>query len=49
MRVNRCMARTPLGRFGVADDVAGAIAALMGEGNRFVTGQRIEVAGGVHL
>jgi NAD(P)-dependent dehydrogenase (short-subunit alcohol dehydrogenase family) len=40
---------TPLGRFGVAEDVAGAIAALVGEGNRFVTGQRIEVSGGVHL
>ena len=40
---------TPLGRFGVADDVAGAIAALVGEGNRFVTGQRIEVSGGVYL
>jgi len=40
---------TPLGRFGVADDIAGAIAALVSEGNRFVTGQRIEVSGGVHL
>lgn len=40
---------TPPGRFGVAEDVTGAIAALVGEGNRFVTGQRIEVSGGVHL
>lgn len=40
---------TPLGRFGVAEDVAGAIGALVGAGNRFVTGQRIEVSGGVHL
>ncbi len=39
---------TPLGRFAVAEDVAGAIAALLGEGNRFVTGQRIEVSGGIH-
>ncbi|MDM0111018.1 SDR family oxidoreductase [Variovorax sp. J22R133] len=40
---------TPLGRFGVAEDVAGAIGALLGDGNRFVTGQRIEVSGGIHL
>jgi len=40
---------TALGRYGVADDVSGAIAALLGEGNRFVTGQRIEVSGGIHL
>jgi len=40
---------TPLGRFAVAEDVAGAIGALLSEGNRFVTGQRIEVSGGIHL
>jgi len=40
---------TPLGRYGVAEDVAGAISALVSEGNRFVTGQRIEVSGGIHL
>ncbi len=40
---------TPLGRFAVAEDIAGAIAALLGDGNRFVTGQRIEVSGGMHL
>ena len=40
---------TPLGRFAVAEDIAGAITALLGDGNRFVTGQRIEVSGGIHL
>jgi len=42
-------ALTPLRRFAVAEDIAGAIAALLSEGNRFVTGQRIEVSGGIHL
>jgi NAD(P)-dependent dehydrogenase (short-subunit alcohol dehydrogenase family) len=40
---------TPLGRYAVAEDVGGAIAALLGDGNRWVTGQRIEVSGGIHL
>jgi NAD(P)-dependent dehydrogenase (short-subunit alcohol dehydrogenase family) len=40
---------TALGRYAVADDVAGAIAALLGPGNRWVTGQRIEASGGAHL
>ena len=39
---------TPLGRTGVADDVGGAVAALLSEGNAWVNGQRIEVAGGIH-
>ena len=40
---------TALGRHAVADDIGGAIAALLGDGNRWITGQRIEVSGGVHL
>jgi NAD(P)-dependent dehydrogenase (short-subunit alcohol dehydrogenase family) len=40
---------TALGRTAVADDIGGAIAALLGSGNRWVTGQRIEVSGGLHL
>jgi NAD(P)-dependent dehydrogenase (short-subunit alcohol dehydrogenase family) len=40
---------TALGRYAVADDIGGAIAALLGDGNRWVTGQRIEVSGGLHL
>ena len=40
---------TALGRFAVADDIGGAIASLLEPGNRWMTGQRIEVAGGIHL
>jgi NAD(P)-dependent dehydrogenase (short-subunit alcohol dehydrogenase family) len=40
---------TALARHAVADDIGGAIAALLGDGNRWVTGQRIEVSGGMHL
>ena len=40
---------TALGRHAVADDIGGAIAALLGDGNRWITGQRIEVSGGLHL
>jgi NAD(P)-dependent dehydrogenase (short-subunit alcohol dehydrogenase family) len=40
--------QTPLGRYAVPDDIAGAISALLGGGNRFVNGQRIEVSGGIH-
>ena len=42
-------ALTALGRIAVADDIGPAIAALLGDGNRWVTGQRIEVSGGLHL
>jgi NAD(P)-dependent dehydrogenase (short-subunit alcohol dehydrogenase family) len=40
---------TALGRHAVADDIGGAIAALLGDRNRWITGQRIEVSGGLHL
>lgn len=40
---------TALGRYAVADDIGPAIAALLGDGNHWVTGQRIEVSGGLHL
>ena len=40
---------TALGRIAVADDIGPAIAALLRDGNRWVTGQRIEVSGGIHL
>jgi NAD(P)-dependent dehydrogenase (short-subunit alcohol dehydrogenase family) len=40
---------TALGRIAVADDIGAAIAAQLGDGNRWVTGQRIEVSGGLHL
>lgn len=40
---------TALGRVGLPDDIGGAVAALLTDGNRWVTGQRIEVSGGMLL
>jgi NAD(P)-dependent dehydrogenase (short-subunit alcohol dehydrogenase family) len=40
---------TALGRTAVADDIGPAVATLLGDGNRWITGQRIEVSGGMHL
>ena len=40
---------TALGRYGEADDIGGAIAALLGDGTHWITGQRIEVSGGQNL
>jgi NAD(P)-dependent dehydrogenase (short-subunit alcohol dehydrogenase family) len=40
---------TPLGRVAVADDIGAAIANLLLPGNRWITGQRIEASGGIHL
>jgi NAD(P)-dependent dehydrogenase (short-subunit alcohol dehydrogenase family) len=40
---------TALGRVGLPDDIGGAVAALLSEGNRWMTGQRIEVSGGMLL
>jgi NAD(P)-dependent dehydrogenase (short-subunit alcohol dehydrogenase family) len=40
---------TALGRVGQPDDVGGAVAALLTDGNRWITGQRIEVSGGMML
>lgn len=42
-------AQTALGRVGVPDDIGPMIAALLGPGNRWITGQRIEVSGGQSL
>jgi len=42
-------AQTALGRVGVPDDIGGAVAALLQDGNRWVNAQRIEVSGGMHL
>ncbi|WP_341676205.1 SDR family oxidoreductase [Niveibacterium sp. SC-1] len=41
--------QTALGRVGLPDDIGGAIAALLSDDNRWINGQRIEVAGGIHL
>ncbi len=46
-QINRQLAGiTALGRVGVADDIGPMIASLLGEANRWVTAQRIEVSGG---
>lgn len=40
---------TALGRVGLPDDIGGAVAALLADGSGWINGQRIEVAGGMHL
>jgi NAD(P)-dependent dehydrogenase (short-subunit alcohol dehydrogenase family) len=40
---------TALGRHAVADDIGPVIASILRDDNRWVTGQRIEASGGVHL
>ncbi|WP_062611244.1 SDR family NAD(P)-dependent oxidoreductase [Caballeronia calidae] len=40
---------TALGRAGVPDDIGGAIAAMLSEGNRWMTAQRVEVSGGMFI
>ena len=40
---------TALGRVGLPDDIGGAIASLLRADNRWITGQRIEVSGGMLL
>jgi NAD(P)-dependent dehydrogenase (short-subunit alcohol dehydrogenase family) len=40
---------TALGRVGQPDDIGGAVAALLSEGNGWMTGQRVEVSGGMLL
>lgn len=47
---NRNVAQaTALGRAGLPDDIGPMIAALLSEDNRWINGQRIEVAGGAYL
>ena len=41
--------QTALGRVGLPEDIGGAVAALLSDGNRWVTAQRIEVSGGMFL
>ncbi|RYX97744.1 MAG: SDR family oxidoreductase [Comamonadaceae bacterium] len=41
--------QTALGRVGLPDDIGGAVAAFLVEGNRWVNAQRIEVSGGVMI
>ncbi|HEV7708525.1 MAG TPA: SDR family oxidoreductase [Asanoa sp.] len=40
---------TALNRIAIADDAGAAIAAMLRDDNRWVTGQRIEASGGIHL
>jgi NAD(P)-dependent dehydrogenase (short-subunit alcohol dehydrogenase family) len=40
---------TAMGRVGLPDDIGGAVAALLSEGSGWMTGQRIEVSGGMML
>jgi len=40
---------TALGRTGKPDDIGGAVASLLAPANGWVTGQRIEISGGMHL
>lgn len=48
--INKMIAsQTALGRVGLPDDIGPMIASLFSDANRWVTGQRIEVSGGVHL
>jgi NAD(P)-dependent dehydrogenase (short-subunit alcohol dehydrogenase family) len=41
--------QTALGRVGLPDDVGGAVAMLLAPGSHWITGQRIEVSGGMLL
>jgi NAD(P)-dependent dehydrogenase (short-subunit alcohol dehydrogenase family) len=41
--------QTALGRVGLPDDIGGAVASLLSDESRWINGQRIEVAGGIHL
>lgn len=40
---------TALGRVGLPDDIGGAVALLLADGNKWINGQRIEVSGGIFL
>ena len=40
---------TALGRVGLPDDIGSAVASLLSEGNHWLTGQRVEVSGGMLL
>lgn len=46
---NLIASQTPLGRVGLPDDIGGAVAMLLREEAGWINGQRIEVAGGIHL
>lgn len=41
--------QTALGRVGLPDDIGGAVAALLSDGNRWLNAQRVEVSGGIAI
>jgi hypothetical protein len=48
--VNQFIAsQTAMGRVGLPDDIGSAMAALLSDGAGWITGQRIEVSGGMFL
>jgi len=48
--VNQLIASsTALGRVGEADDIGAAISMLLGDGGKWINGQRIEASGGIFL
>jgi NAD(P)-dependent dehydrogenase (short-subunit alcohol dehydrogenase family) len=40
---------TALGRVGLPDDIGGAVVQMLADGNHWMTGQRVEVSGGMML
>ncbi|MEZ4903886.1 MAG: SDR family oxidoreductase [Spirosomataceae bacterium] len=46
---NIIASRTALGRVGLADDIGSVAAFLCSDESKWINGQRIEVAGGIHL
>lgn len=48
-RKNLIASRTALGRVGLPEDIGGVVAFLCSEDARWITGQRIEISGGMNL
>ncbi|MEM7799085.1 MAG: SDR family oxidoreductase [Chloroflexota bacterium] len=46
---NFVASQTALGRVGLPDDIGGAISSLLADENGWITGQRIEISGGMYL